>query len=563
MTLSPAPGAARADVLVIGGGPTGLTVANLLGTLGVPTILIERNASTSNEAKAISLDDESLRAMQFADLDSAVYPIIVPGTGTRYFSASGRPLLHARGPGTRRYGHPFKSTFAQPDLERILASGLGRFQSVSARFGTTLCALRQTDEGVTAVVAEAAGSEHVLDAQYLLGCDGGRSQVRDLLGVAMSGQTFPERWLVVDTLGDLHDQRYGMHFGDPRRPHVIIPGAGGRCRYEFRLFDGEGDPGPAPPFELVERLVGKFRAIDRSQVERAVVYGFHALLADRFRAGRCFLLGDAAHLMPPFAGQGLNSGVRDAMNLAWKLAAVVSGEASPVLLDTYEQERRPHARAVINLSVRLGSIVMTTSRTRARLRDTLARVAMRVPAARQYLQEMRFRPSPAANTSVPPLDRGQSGLVGRALPQPLVLSGAGHQVTRLDDVLGTGPAILGVDLDPAGWAALDAVDLRPLGGTRIDVRLDDRACHPASGRPTVADVDGQLNAMVAAARGQLLFIRPDRIVAAATEPRGAGQLAAALAPYRRAASDSGGPATHDRAQLLPSASTTPSGEGIL
>jgi 3-(3-hydroxy-phenyl)propionate hydroxylase len=562
MTPPPAPRAARADVLVVGGGPTGLTVANLLGTFGVRTTLIERNASTSNEAKAISLDDESLRAMQLAGLDTMIYPIIVPGTGTRYFSARGRMLLHARGPGTRRYGHPFKSAFAQPDLEQVLAEGLGRFPHVSARFGTALQALQQTADGVAATVAEAGGSEYVITSRYLLACDGGRSQVRELLSIPMSGRTFQDRWLVVDTLGDHHDQRYGMHFADPRRPHVIIPGAGGRCRYEFRLFGGEAGLGPQPPFDLVQRLVGRYRTLDPGQIERAVVYCFHALLADRYGVGRCFLLGDAAHMMPPFAGQGLNSGVRDAMNLAWKLAAVLSGQADPVLLDTYEQERRPHARAVIDLSVRMGSIVMTTSRPRARLRDILAAGAMRIPPIRKHLEEMRFRPSPVINTALTLSDRGKPGLVGRPLPQPLVFTGPAHRVTRMDEVLGDGPAILGVDLDPASWSQLDGMDLRPLGGTRIDVRLDDRAARPACGRAAIVDMDGNLDAALGGAHGSMIFVRPDRIVAAMIDPRDVGQLAAALAPFQPCMDSSGIQAVRDVAQLLyPPVTTAPSGEG--
>ncbi len=532
-------------MLVVGGGPTGLTMANLLGAFGVRAALLERNDSTSAAAKAISLDDESLRTMQMAGLDSAIYPIIVPGTGTRYFSSRHRPLLHARGPKVAGHAHPFKSSFAQPDLERVLVSGLNRFPCVSVRFGTMLRAIRQTGDGVTAHVAAADGREFSLQARYLLGCDGSRSTVRELLGIRMTGRSFADRWLVADTIGDYHDERYGMHIADPSRPHVIIPGAGGRCRYEFRLFDGEATSAE-PEFELIERLVGQYRKLDPQQVERAVVYGFHALLADSFRAGRCFLLGDAAHMMPPFAGQGLNSGVRDAMNLAWKLAAVLSGQASPALLESYEQERRPHAAATIRLSVRLGSIVMTTSRSRARVRDVLVRAAMAVPVTRRYLQEMRYRPTARFGIGSAVPDRIGRNLVGRPIPQPYVLAGLAHQMVKLDDVLGTSPAILGIDIEPAVWAELERADLRPLAGQRIDVRLDDRANRPADGRLAIADIDGRLEALLGAARGRFVFVRPDRVVTAVIEPRDLGRLAEALAPFRPAA-DGGAPGNAQQA----------------
>ncbi|TDE08464.1 bifunctional 3-(3-hydroxy-phenyl)propionate/3-hydroxycinnamic acid hydroxylase [Jiangella asiatica] len=544
-TTTPVPGAGPlvTEVLVVGSGPTGLTVANLLGTFGITTLLVERNTSTSEEAKAISLDDESLRTLQAAGLDAEVYSVVVPGTGTRYFSARGRPLFHARGPG-RRLGHSFKNSFAQPDLERVLAAGLARFPHVTVLFGTELHDLDEDSSGVDAVLTDVDGQERRVRARYVLGCDGGRSTVRDLAGIQMTGVTFPDRWLVVDALGDQHDQRYAMHVGDWRRPHVIVAGRDGRCRYEFWLRPGEADPGPDPPFDLVRRLVGRYRPLRPDDVERSVVYGFHALLAERFSHGRCFLLGDAAHMMPPFAGQGLNSGVRDATNLAWKLAAVLSGRARPTLLDTYEQERRPHAQATVDLSVRLGSIVMTTSRTRALARDAFVASAMRLPAGRRFLEQMRYRP--AAHLRQGFLVGGAGGvggrLVGRPLPQPTVLAGDDHAPARLDDVLGPGPTVLGIDLEPELWAALSDLDLRPLDGRRVDVRLDDRASWSRNGRTAVADLDGQLEKTFGHARGRLVFVRPDRIVAAVVHPSRLGGLPAALSPYTPAPEDVVAPA---------------------
>lgn len=522
-----------ADVLVVGSGPTGLTVANLLGTFGVRTVVVERNTSTSDEAKAISLDDESLRTLQAAGLDTEVYGLVVPGTGTRYFSARGRQLFHARGPGGRRLGHSFKNSFAQPDLERVLAAGLRRFPHVTVHFGTELRDLRQDESGVDAVVAGEDGRERRVRARYVLGCDGGRSTVRELTGIRMTGTSFPDRWLVADTLGDRHDQRYAMHVGDWRRPHVIVAGRDGRCRYEFRLRPGEAEPGPDVPFELVRRLVGRYRSLRPEEIERAVVYGFHALLADRFADRRCFLLGDAAHMMPPFAGQGLNSGVRDAANLAWKLAAVLSGRAGPVLLDTYEQERRPHARATIDLSVRLGGIVMTTSRARALTRDALITVARRLPPTRRWLEQMRYRPSATLREgflfATP--DGVSARLAGRVLPQPTVFAGPDHEPNRLDTVLGNGPAILGVDLEPGQWPTLTGVHTGPLDGRRVDVRLDDRAAKSREDRPAIADLDGQLEDVLGDARGRLVFVRPDRVIAAVVDPSGLGAFLAALSPF--------------------------------
>lgn len=519
----------RPSVLVVGGGPTGLTAANLLGSLGVRVLLVEQNAGTSDDAKAISLDDESLRSLQLAGLDARIYPIIVPGTGTKYFGVHGRPLVHARGTGGYRFGHPFKNPFAQPEFERVLREGLDRFPHVRQRFATTLVDLHQDDDIVRASLREGDGALEEVEVDYVLACDGGRSTVReDLLAIPMTGRSFDEHWLVADTLHDPHDQRYGMHHGDPDRPHVIVPGRDGRCRYEFLLKPGEGTPAEPPPFELVRDLVAPYRGLGREDIERAVVYRFHALLADRLREGRVFLLGDAAHMMPPFAGQGLNSGLRDAVNLCWKINEVLAGRASDALLDTYESERRPHAQAMIALSVRLGSIVMTTDARRARLRDLLVAGAMRTRRGRRYLTEMRYRPPTQLRTGavVRLGGRNDQGPVGLPITQPRVLRGAAHELVRLDDVLGAGWSLLGVQVTDGDWKLADAAGLPH--GTEVDVVLDDRSARDRDGRPAIADADGQLDAFLHSLRRQFVLVRPDRIVAAVFPADRSGEVAAAL-----------------------------------
>lgn len=516
------------SVLVVGGGPTGLAAGNLLGALGVSTLLVERNPVTSDDAKAISLDEESMRYLQMASLDRAIYPIIVPGTGTRYFGARGQALVHAGAAHSYRYGHPYKNPFAQPDFERVLREGLDRFPHVEQRFGTALVGLRQADDGVSVTLRADGRPDEQVAAGYVLACDGGRSTVRDFLGIDMLGRSFDDVWLVVDTLDDPHDQRFGMHHGDPRRPHVIVPGRDGRCRYEFRLLAGEGLAGQTPPFQLLRDLVGPYRSLDPCHVERAVTYRFHALMAETLRDRRCFLLGDAAHMMPPFAGQGLNSGLRDAANLCWKIAEVLQGRAHDALLDTYETERRPHAQAMIDVSVRLGDVVMTTDRRRALVRDVLVTAAMRTPPGRRYLREMRFRPPSRIEHGA--LARvggaGPEHLVGLPLPQPRVLSGRAHELVRLDDVLGQGWATLGIDLAEPDWDSVQAAGLP--AGVRVDVALDDRAARDRNGRAAITDADGALSAAVGELRGRLVLVRPDRVVAAVFDAVHAPAVAADL-----------------------------------
>ncbi|MDQ6821792.1 MAG: bifunctional 3-(3-hydroxy-phenyl)propionate/3-hydroxycinnamic acid hydroxylase [Actinomycetota bacterium] len=508
----------------MGAGPTGLTAANLLGEAGVPVTVVERHASTSDEAKAISLDGESIRTLQRAGLSESLADVFVPGTGTRYYGHRGDLLFAARGPSPPVHGHAFKNPFAQPDLERGLLRALERFPHVEVVFDTEVVTVRQNSRAVIATVQTPDGTRSECRAMFLLGADGGRSTVRKALGIEMRGRSFGERWLVVDTVRDFHDQRYGIHVGDPARPTVIIPGRDGRCRYEFLLADDE-PTGIAPSFELVAALLTRYRGISPSDVERSIVYSFHALNAARWSEGRIFLSGDAAHMMPPFAGQGLNSGIRDVANLTWKLSDVRAGRAHLALLRTYEAERRPHAQAMIDLSVQLGAIVMTRGRRRARIRDGVVGLVTRVPAGRRWLEEMRYAPRARYTGG---LLVGQHPLVGTLLPQPNVLMPAGRPV-RLDDVLGPGYAILAVELgtrlappvpiaDPL-WQRLDPTWVRTL--------LDER--FPRAGHVTaIADFDGTLRRALRQCGGSYVLVRPDRFVAAVFGPASVASTSAAL-----------------------------------
>ncbi|MET8767241.1 bifunctional 3-(3-hydroxy-phenyl)propionate/3-hydroxycinnamic acid hydroxylase [Streptomyces sp. NPDC004658] len=517
-------GVLTADVAVVGAGPVGMTAAALLAADGLSVVVVERNPVTSDAPKAISIDDEALRVYQAAGCAERVLRIIVPGTGTRYYGADGEPLFQARAEVPYRFGHPFKNPFAQPDLERELLAHLRADPRVSVLMRTELAGLRQDATGVE-LVCRTAGGVRTIRAAYALGCDGGRSTVRDRLGVGMSGRGFDDVWLVADVLGDPHTERYGMHHGDPRRPHVIVPGREGRCRYEFHLHPGECAAGQQPPFELVRRLLEPFRTLTPDQVQRAVAYRFHALVADSWRVGRCFLLGDAAHMMPPFAGQGLNSGIRDAANLCWKIAGVLRGTLTDAALDTYETERRPHAEATVALSAKLGRIVMTTNPRLARRRDAVVRAMMRSPDKRAYLEHMRYRPP----------QRYRDGLVapggaptGVMLGQPRVFD-VDHGRTRLlDEVVGHGWALLGVGVPESGYGrALDA--LRPLDPVVAHVAVGDvLPASPAAPRVLV-DVDGGLEAETAAYRGRYVLLRPDRFVAACWPPDAPPDLAETLA----------------------------------
>ena len=519
------PHADEHDVVVIGAGPVGVTAAVLLAADGVDVLVVERRAGPSDEPKAISLDDESLRTYQRAGVEAEILRVIVPGTGTAYYDSDDRLLFHGRAEIPARLGYPFKNPFAQPDLERVLTSLVDGSPTAEVRFGTTVEGLDQDDTAVRVRLAGPDGSS-IVRSRYVLAADGGRSTVRSLLGTTMTGRGHDEVWLVVDAVGDTRTERYGMHHGDPRRPHVVVPGRAGRCRYEFFLSPGEAEPGDAVPFALIERLLAPYRTIAPTQVERAVAYRFHGLSADRWREGRVFLLGDAAHMMPPFAGQGLNSGIRDAANLSWKIAAAVEGRGSEPLLDSYEAERKPHADAVIRSSERLGRIVMTRSARLAASRDAAIRRALATPTGRAYLEGMQYRPAARLRTGVVGAPRAHP-LVGTLIGQPTVFSTATHRMELLDRVTGAGWSLLGVGVPADGWAFAPSA-LPVLRPRLVSVPLDDTLEPVADDVVSAVDVDTRLYSELESARGHFVLLRPDRFVAAVVPPARLPDLDAAL-----------------------------------
>jgi 3-(3-hydroxy-phenyl)propionate hydroxylase len=503
------------DVLIVGGGPTGLALANALGAQDLSVLLVEQERGVAELPRAVSVDDEAMRFMQRLGLLADAEAVTLPGTGTKYYGARGQVLSYARGPERPRYGFPVKNPMDHPEFQQMLLDGARRFPNVEIRHETEFIAFTQDSERVTAEIRNGRGTE-TITSRYMIGCDGGRSPVRIAIGQEpMSGSAFAERWLVVDTVEDSHDERYAMHYGDPDRPRVVIVGRDGRCRYEFLVHDHE-QPTDHQVEALARELLRPYRSIDSSDIVRATIYQFYALVADEWSDGRVFLAGDAAHMMPPFAGQGLNSGLRDASNLAWKLGAVIKGQARPELLLTYQAERRPHVEATVQLSVRMGSVMMTLSPRRAFLRDTVFTVGSKLPGFRRFFAELRFRPDPhyVDGFAVPD---GVGEVVGTLLRQPRVLIGSGT-VVNLDDVLGSGFALLGVDVEAAQLLALCDPVWDRLAATRVHVTFDDRLPLRNPLVRGVADMDGLLAEQLADLRGRVVLVRPDRFIAGSFAP---------------------------------------------
>lgn len=529
------------DVLVVGAGPVGLTLANILGLQGIRTVVVEERDTLIDYPRGVGLDDEALRTFQSIGLVERVLPHTVPNQILRFMDAK-RRVLAEMAPPDARFGWPKRNGFVQPLVDAELLAGLDRFAHVQVRWGSPMTGCREDADGVNVElgadggnVGDGGGDGHParLRARYVVGCDGGRSMTRRVMGVSFDGTTSSTRWLVVDIANDPLGHPNSEVGADPERPYASISIAHGIRRFEFMIHADESDEQAEDPEFLTRMLARMVPHPDRVDVIRRRVYTHHSRIAGEFRRGRLLLAGDAAHLMPVWQGQGYNSGIRDAANLGWKLAAVVSGRAGDKLLDTYDMERRKHARAMIDLSTMVGRVISPTNRRVAGARDLLVRSASIVPTLKRYVLEMRFKPMPRyEHGAVVHANPGRADSpVGTLFIQPRVDT-RDQQDVLLDDVLGPWFAVLCWNNNPrkilgetafANWKALGArfFALRP--ATQLHW-----TGHDDPDVVVVGDRRGDLKSWFDIHAESVLFLRPDRCIAGACIAQRAPDLSAAL-----------------------------------
>lgn len=503
-------GVTDVDVLLVGLGPVGAALANLLGRYGVRVLAIERDTEVFAKPRAIVLDNEALRILQLAGLrEDDFAKVVIPQV--KYHS----PLFGCFARiDTARFvdGHPMLVSFYQPELEAALRRRLGEHPSVEVRLGVTLRSFVDKGQSVQANLMDGSGGVRSVRARYLVGADGACSVVRKGLGLDFEGRTFGQDWLIVDALDVPAPIDHVEFLCDPRRPtpHMVAPG--GRQRWEFMLRADEQASEMERPAKVRE-LLAPWCQVDKVRIERTAVYRFHAREARRFSVGRCFLVGDAAHITPPFAGQGLVAGLRDAANLAWKLAWVTQGRADERVLDSYDQERRPHARKIINLARFLGMLVMPRNRLAAFAIHGLIRAVRLLPAGRAAFDDLKIKPPQVFDEGLFWRERKATRLVaGSALPQGWVCSADGGGPRLSDDALGMQWSLIGFGVDPA--ALLDGALLERwdrLGGKVWQWCRRGQAQHqaPAGRRLEALDESVEL-----AHTGWVAIVRPDRCVMA-------------------------------------------------
>ena len=479
--MNDTPSPATFDVIIVGRGPVGSTLANLLGLCGVRTLVLEREAKAYHLPRAVHFDDESMRVFQTIGLSEAILPYTILSPGMRFVDADGCLVVDwQRSAELTPMGWHQSYRFHQPDLEEILNEGLTRWPHVSVRNRCEVFAIEQ-DQAAARVRYEdlSTGQLAEVRASYVVGCDGARSLVRRFIGSAMNDLGFHERWLVTDVLlkrdrPDLGD--YSIQFCNPRRPATYIRGTGNRRRWEITVHPDEDARKITEPARVWE-LLAPWITPEDAEIERAAVYTFHSAIAKQWRNGRLLLAGDSAHQTPPFLGQGMCAGIRDAANLAWKLHHVLRGRASPPLLDTYQTERAPHVREFIELAVRLGGLINTKAMEAA----LAAGVARDDGSVKLEVQKPLLGPG---------LSAGNTELAGRLAPQFTLSNGL-----RSDDQVDYAFALL---VDATFVEGLPAEASAALAQAKIGIIRSDQA----------AGLDRWLDE----SRASAVLVRPDRYV---------------------------------------------------
>jgi len=447
------------DVAIVGYGPAGQVAAALLGQRGLKVYVCERLQDVYQIPRAIALDHEIMRVFQQIGVVDAVLPHTEPFTNSEYFGVDGqliRRMTMVAPPYPQ--GYTPSIVFTQPPVERALRARVAQLPNVTVELGVEMRELSQDGEGVTLQI-EAAGERRAVRARYAIACDGGSSAVRTQLGLEMEDLDFDEPWLVVDVLvneqGLAKLPKVSVQYCEPERPCTLVIGPKNHRRWEISILPGE-DPKEVATEERTWKLLSRWLTPDDGQLWRQASYRFHALVARQWRDGRVFLAGDAAHMQPPFLGQGMCQGIRDVSNLSWKLAAVLQGEvtggAGQSLLDSYGAERQAHVRELTSRIKSVGAVICERDPAKARARDA------------RLLQECSgvVRDTPRQDI-LPRLECGllcaePSAARGSLFPQPRL------QGERMDEVAGHGWRLVlapGVQAPRAGALNATVVALTP------------------------------------------------------------------------------------------------------
>lgn len=502
-------------VVIVGAGPTGITAATKLAQYGVDCLVLDRWEDVYPQPRAVHLDDEIYRLLAGLGIADEFAAISRPARGLQLRDRNMRVMAQFhRDCAENANGFPQANMFDQPELEALLRANLKRYPQAVIRGNAEVIEAVQVapDRVQVAFTDRVSGEEHRVETRYVLGCDGANSLVRSAIGACMEDLEFQQRWLVVDvaTSAELNQREFAHQVCDPHRAATYMRIGDTRYRWEFRLLPDETAGDYSTMAALYPLIQPWLEDVEPEQLElvRVAEYTFRAQVADYWHRGNMFILGDAAHLTPPFIGQGMGAGLRDATNLAWKLAGVVNGWLPESVLDTYEQERVPHVRYLIRFALAVGAAMTAGGEVGNFLRRAVVPRLHLIPGVRKKI----------ADSATPALHRselvvkssGRRQLAGQLCPNPVLAEGK-----RLDEVVGTRFAVVtSVPLNPSQEDELTrrgAVVVTAHPGTELDLWL-------RAGRATAAVVRPD-RTVLCASRNLAEVCNPVPVFASAADTR--------------------------------------------
>jgi len=359
------------DVVIVGAGPCGVSAANMLGQYGISTLVIDKAGDIVTHPRAVGMCEEGSRIMDTLGVLEDPELNFLQINSIQFHNKIRESVFHADTYAPKN-GHSIIRTFHQPDLEKCLRKSLAKWPSVELATASELVDFKDSDHGVELSVKQ-AGELIKLKSRFLLACDGASSPVRQKLNIGFAGATYPQDWMILDVDNNPQASSEIIFSINPQRPSVTLPGPDNKRRWEF-VVKKEDNPDELFKEQNLKKLIGQWGDVANMKVSRKAVYSFHARTADHYQQGNVFLMGDAAHITPPFAGQGMMAGFRDGYNLCWKLKSVLKKELNPSVLDSYQVERIPQSKQVIKFAQTMGSVILPQNPAVAKIRDGIIKI---------------------------------------------------------------------------------------------------------------------------------------------------------------------------------------------
>jgi 3-(3-hydroxy-phenyl)propionate hydroxylase len=451
------------DVVIAGYGPTGAVAANLLGAADIRTLVVEPNPTIFDIPRAVHFDGEVMRIFQSLGLHDKISKIAAPAASIGFTNGRGWDLFRQDLSAIPRI-HAWDNSnfFNQPALEKHLREGVTRYHCVECSLKESVSNFTLTKNGIEieiTSITDHSTTRRTVNTQYLLGCDGANSRVRKLMGISQEDLDCDEPWLVVDWLlpDDVEFKRNALQICNPQRPATLVPCQGNHIRWEFMVNEGDDIDSLENEANIRQLMAPHLHRLspnltpDMGRLVRSKVYNFHALIADTFQQDRVFILGDAAHQMPPFLGQGMCAGIRDAHNLCWKLAQVLKGGLPTKILTSYTSERHPHVFEIIKTAVGHGSVIQNRNPITSFIRDCYLKLGKQLPFLVGFLRfDLSWRLGPGLFSVQSVSKADQDSPIGQPLPQStLQVTPQGQSRTSVlsDELLGPEFTLVSFNVD--------------------------------------------------------------------------------------------------------------------